>query len=112
MSDSIGMPCLFHLLTGFYCPGCGGTRAVRALLTGHPLLSLLYHPLVPYCGAVAAWFALSYLLYWITGRERFRLYLDLKYVYTGVGIVAVNFFVKNGALLFAGIDLLERLPRV
>ena len=26
--------CLFHELTGLNCPGCGGTRAVRALLHG------------------------------------------------------------------------------
>ena len=30
----IGMPCAFHSLTGLYCPGCGGTRAVRELLYG------------------------------------------------------------------------------
>lgn len=46
------IPCLFHELTGFYCPGCGGTRAVLALLAGHPVLSFLYHPLVPYCALV------------------------------------------------------------
>ena len=26
--------CLFHKLTGFYCPGCGGTRALSSLLHG------------------------------------------------------------------------------
>jgi Protein of unknown function (DUF2752) len=33
-------PCLFHALTGLYCPGCGGTRAVYQLLHGHVLLAL------------------------------------------------------------------------
>ena len=32
-------PCMMQKLTGLYCPGCGGTRAVRALLAGHPLQS-------------------------------------------------------------------------
>ena len=61
------IPCLFHELTGFYCPGCGGTRAVLALLAGHPVLSFLYHPLVPYCALVALVFAVSYAIYWIPG---------------------------------------------
>jgi hypothetical protein len=27
-------PCPFHWLTGLYCPGCGATRALHALLHG------------------------------------------------------------------------------
>lgn len=32
--------CLFHSLTGWYCPGCGATRAAYQLLHGHPLRAL------------------------------------------------------------------------
>jgi hypothetical protein len=32
--------CLFHKLTGWNCPGCGGTRAAYELLHGHLLRAL------------------------------------------------------------------------
>ena len=37
------VPCAFYRLTGFYCPGCGGTRALLSLLQGHVLQALWYH---------------------------------------------------------------------
>ena len=40
--------CVFKKTVGLYCPGCGGTRALKALLSGHPLLSLYAHPAVLY----------------------------------------------------------------
>ncbi len=46
------VPCLFHAVTGLYCPGCGGTRAVQVLFEGKFLLSFFYHPIVPYCAGV------------------------------------------------------------
>lgn len=32
--------CVFHSLTGWNCPGCGGTRAAYQLLHGHPVQAL------------------------------------------------------------------------
>jgi hypothetical protein len=43
---SIGVPCVFHELTGFYCPGCGITRAALSLLTLDFYQSFRYNPLV------------------------------------------------------------------
>lgn len=106
------IPCVFHTWTGLYCPGCGGTRAVKALLMGRPMLSFLYHPLVLYCALVAAVFSVSYLIYWKTRNPKFRLYLENTYVYIGCGIIALNFIVKNYLLLAEGIDVLAVLPAV
>jgi hypothetical protein len=39
-------PCLFRWLTGLYCPGCGGTRCVHALLHGELGQALAYNALV------------------------------------------------------------------
>lgn len=89
------MPCLFQMMTGLYCPGCGGTRAVRALLSGHPVLSFLYHPVVPYMASVAVWAAASWILYFATGNRRFRPELDDRIAYAAAGIVILNFIIKT-----------------
>lgn len=39
-------PCVFHQLTGLQCPGCGGTRAVAALLHGHLREALHFNALL------------------------------------------------------------------
>ena len=46
--DKLMVPCIFYSAFGLYCPGCGGTRAVSALLHGQILTSFICHPLVLY----------------------------------------------------------------
>jgi hypothetical protein len=40
------LPCPAYVLTGSYCPGCGGLRSLHALLHGDVTTSLERHPLV------------------------------------------------------------------
>jgi hypothetical protein len=48
--------CLFHRWTGLNCPGCGGTRAVYALLHGHFQRALKDNALfIVSLGATAIW---------------------------------------------------------
>lgn len=39
-------PCFWYLWTGWYCPGCGATRCVGALLRGEVLQALAYNALL------------------------------------------------------------------
>ena len=41
-------PCPFRALTGWWCPGCGLTRATHHLLHGDVLGALRYNALVPF----------------------------------------------------------------
>lgn len=39
-------PCLFHALTGWYCPGCGSARAMHEMLHGHLRAAFALNPAV------------------------------------------------------------------
>lgn len=45
-AHSVFPPCVFHLLTGWYCPGCGLTRALHALAHGDVARAWTMHPLL------------------------------------------------------------------
>ncbi len=102
------MPCIFHSVTGFYCPGCGGTRAVSALLHGRIAASFVCHPLVPCAAITAGWFLISQS---IERLSRHRVKIGMKYrdvyIWAALGIVILNFIVKNLLLIIWGVDLLQ-----
>lgn len=94
--------CAFHTLTGLSCPGCGGTRAVRALLQGKLLQSFCYHPIVPYAAALGIWFMLSQTIERLSrGRWRIGLRFRESYLWIALGILVLNVLLKNIFSLFA-----------
>ena len=42
---SLNIPCFVHLTTGYWCPGCGGTRSMIELSKGHIIRSIHYNPI-------------------------------------------------------------------
>ncbi|MBQ4301356.1 MAG: DUF2752 domain-containing protein [Lachnospiraceae bacterium] len=88
--------CVFHELTGLYCPGCGGTRAVIALLSGHPWISFLYHPIVIY-SVVAICYTWLQFVYCKIRHVGFRFHNSILWI--ALIIVIANFIIKN-LLLF------------
>lgn len=95
----VGTECWIHRSGGIYCPGCGGTRAVFALIHGRVLLSAWYHPAVIYA-------AILYLVYMVRGcitvfsKGRFPfMKWRLGYVYGGIGVIILQFLAKNIMLL-------------
>lgn len=42
----IGIPCVFHELTGAYCPGCGITRSLASILQGDVYQAFRFNALV------------------------------------------------------------------
>ena len=52
--------CLFHELTGLWCPGCGSTRALYQLLHGNFLTAFRLNPLVITLLPLACYLALRH----------------------------------------------------
>lgn len=100
-----GRPCPMLQLFGIYCPGCGGTRAVEALLHGHLLQSLWFHPLVPYAAVICGGFMGSHALQrlGLHGVRGWRFHS--WYLYAAIGIIAVNFVGKNVLKFLLGITM-------
>lgn len=100
-------PCALHALTGLYCPGCGGTRAMRALFAGDFEASFAYHPFVPFIAVLGTWFMISQTIERLSrGHIRIAMHMREIYLWAALGIVIVNCLVKNIALLIFHVDLL------
>lgn len=98
-------PCLFHVVTGAYCPGCGGTRALLALLHGRVADSIWLNPLVLYM-AVSIPSFLMYRLYCMRKKKTPRPAVWMTVLFIGIAVLVVNFVVKNYYLLVRHVDLL------
>ncbi|MBO5371552.1 MAG: DUF2752 domain-containing protein [Lachnospiraceae bacterium] len=106
------IPCLFYNITGLYCPGCGGTRAVLSLVQGEILLSFFYHPLVLYTIIVYLWFMISHTIEKIS-RGRWLIGMQYRdgYLWIALLILIVNIAVKDIALTAFHTDILKLLDR-
>ena len=92
-------PCFWHVLSGLYCAGCGGTRSVLLLFTGHPILSFIYHPIPIYCLISAIIFLYGRGLAAITRGRKNILHGTTIWIWVALALIIVNVIVKNAVLL-------------
>lgn len=99
--------CVFHAATGYYCPGCGGTRAVKCFFQGKILASLYYHPIVVYTAVFAGWFMFSQTVERLSkGKCRIGMHYRDIYLWAALLIVMLNCIIKNAVLAITGIALM------
>lgn len=99
---SIKMPCLFNKLTRLPCPGCGGTRSVRALLRGELLKSIYDYPPLIYITIVYIVFMIRCFLYKHFSIKKSPDGTVVKYIYIFIGLIFIQWFVKLIAQLAFG----------
>ncbi len=105
--ESMGV-CTFYLVTGgYYCPGCGATRAVYALARGDFLASLYYNPFICYIAVVGGWFMISQTIERLShGKLPIAMHFRMIYVWIGLALMFGNCILKNAVLLFTGVSLM------
>lgn len=87
--------CMFHAATGLYCPGCGATRALYALLHGNFLLALKDNALFMATLAVLAVWSVRFLLRKLKSQPT-TLNLSPKFLW-GVLVAAMVFAVLRNS---------------
>lgn len=105
----LNAPCMFHEMLHLYCPGCGGTRAVYALLQLHILESLGSHPFVLFVAMILAEYYIGAVITLIRNNGKRYYYLRVWFCYAALGVVVVNFALKNILLIFFHYDFLGDL---
>ncbi len=92
------------LKLGLYCPACGGTRALSALLRFDVIDAFKYNPIVPLSALALAVYEVLMIKHLIKGGER-KILLTPKQIYIFLALWGIYFVVRNVLLAF-GIDLI------
>lgn len=90
------LPCIVNKLTGYYCPGCGGTRACMALFKGNVVRSFCCHPVVPYAAALYVWFMITHTVEYVSkGKIKAGMRYSDKYLKGALWIILFQWIIKN-----------------
>lgn len=101
------MPCILHDVFRIYCPGCGGTRAIFALLKGNIVESFCSNPLVIIGGLLILYYEIGVAIT-LSRRNGKRYYTTSLAPVIVFAFVAIVFtVVRNYLLIACGIDLLQ-----
>ena len=89
-------PCLFHRLTGLYCPGCGAGRACYSILHGEFLEAFCYNPLMTVLLPLIGLYIAARMADWIiTGENHIDRKINAKFLTWVLVAVVVYGAVRN-----------------
>lgn len=100
-----GLVTIFHI----YCPGCGGTRALFAMLHGHFMESLYYNPAVVLGALLVIYYEVAVIVTLVKNNGKIYYYRKATLVYIYLVIVFGYAIIRDVLLLWKGIDMLGNI---
>lgn len=95
---SFSIPCIFHKLTGFYCPGCGITRMIFAMLRFDFYQAFRFNPFIFLLLIVYS----VYLFIYIIVKVKLKKELIIpRYLYYVLLVITIIFGILRNTELFS-----------
>lgn len=104
--------CIIREKYHLYCPGCGGTRALKALLKGNLLQSLFYNPVVVML-IIEILIIAGTLIYEKSTKQKYR-FCHQRLVINWILLLTIilNFVIKNFMWIVLDVDLLGDFTKI
>ena len=87
----IGIPCIFHRITKLYCPGCGMTRAIFALLNLNIKQAIRNNILVVLVMPFIVIYIINYAYIWINNLKKDPSKIFPKWLWYTLLIITISF---------------------
>ena len=101
------IPCIFHEVTGFYCPGCGITRCILAILKFDFALAFRYNSLVFVLLPIFIPYFLYKLYLYIFNKEDHILHKIPRFFWYSLIVIALLFAILRNMPMFSILAPLE-----
>ena len=94
--EGAGIPCVFYQITGFYCSGCGASRALRSVLHLDFYQAIRYNAVftlaLPFFAVYSGTLAASYIRF---GKDRISGKIPAKILWIFIAAALVYGFLRN-----------------
>lgn len=94
--EGAGIPCMFYQVTGFFCSGCGSSRALRSILHLDFYQALRYNAiftlLLP---ALAAYFSALIVSYIRFGEDRISGKIPMNFIWCAIAAAVLYGVLRN-----------------
>lgn len=99
------LPCWFFTKWHIYCPACGGTRAMIALIHGHIFESLYWNPAVLIGAVSVAAYVISQSVWRLRNKRGWVQQYDNRWLYGFLLVFTINCLIRNILWFQYGISL-------